>query len=94
MPVYYGRIHCFFTDNPLALTSTNAMHKRLGRRWKPLHRLTYVIAVLVTAHFLWLVKADNVEPLIYAFILLVLFLARLRPHGPRAKCPRASGFLR
>jgi len=62
---------------PLALTSTNKMMKRLGRRWKSLHQLVYVIAVLAILHFLWLVKADNLEPLIYAFILILLFVARI-----------------
>lgn len=62
---------------PLAVTSTNKMMKRLGRRWKTLHQLIYVIAVLAVLHFLWLVKADNFEPLIYAFILLMLFTARV-----------------
>ncbi len=62
---------------PLAITSTNAMMKRLGRRWKLLHQLIYIIGVLAILHFLWLVKADNLQPLIYAFILLLLFLARV-----------------
>jgi methionine sulfoxide reductase heme-binding subunit len=58
---------------PLAITSTNGMQRRLGRRWKTLHRLTYVIAVLGVWHYYWQVKADVREPLIYAGILLVLF---------------------
>jgi sulfoxide reductase heme-binding subunit YedZ len=62
---------------PLAVTSTNTMMKRLGRRWKSLHQLIYVIGVLAILHFLWLVKADNLEPLVYACILLVLFMARV-----------------
>ena len=62
---------------PLAITSTNSMMKRLGRRWKSLHQLVYVIAVLAILHFLWLVKADNLEPLIYAFVLILLFAARI-----------------
>lgn len=61
---------------PLAATSTNKMMKRLGRRWKQLHQLVYVIAVLVILHFLWLVKADTFEPLMYAFFLLGLFVVR------------------
>ena len=62
---------------PLAVTSTNTMMKRLGRRWKSLHQLIYVIGVLAILHFLWLVKADNLEPLVYACILLALFMARV-----------------
>jgi len=61
---------------PLALTSTNKMMKRLKRNWAKLHQLVYVIAVLGVLHFLWLVKADTREPLIYAVILLMLLSYR------------------
>jgi sulfoxide reductase heme-binding subunit YedZ len=57
---------------PLALTSTNAMMRRLKKNWARLHKLVYVIAVLGVLHFLWLVKADILEPMVYALILLVL----------------------
>jgi sulfoxide reductase heme-binding subunit YedZ len=62
---------------PLAATSNNAMVKRLGRRWKKLHRLTYLIVLLGVLHFLWLVKADYLEPGIYALIAAVLLLQRI-----------------
>lgn len=62
---------------PLAFTSTNKMMKRLKRNWTKLHKLIYVIAVLGVLHFLWLVKADTREPLVYACILLVLLLYRV-----------------
>src|SRR5690349_23923373 len=57
----------------LAITSTNGMMRRLGKRWKTLHRLIYVCAVLGVWHFYWLVKSDVREPLLYAGILAVLF---------------------
>ncbi len=57
---------------PLAITSTNGMMRRLGRRWKRLHRSIYLIAILGVLHFIWLVKADLREPLIYAGLLAVL----------------------
>ena len=57
---------------PLAFTSTNGMMKRLKKKWSALHSLVYVIAVLGILHFLWLVKADTLEPVVYACILLVL----------------------
>lgn len=63
---------------PLAATSTNGMVKRLGgKNWRRLHRLIYVIAIAAVVHFIWLVKADLQEPLIYAFILLFLLGYRL-----------------
>jgi sulfoxide reductase heme-binding subunit YedZ len=63
---------------PLAVTSTNAMVRRLGaRRWLALHRLVYVIAPLGVLHFWWMVKADIREPAIYAAILALLLGYRL-----------------
>ena len=62
---------------PLAVTSTNGMMRRLGRNWKRLHRSIYLIAVLGVVHFIWLVKADLREPLIYAAILTSLLGYRL-----------------
>jgi sulfoxide reductase heme-binding subunit YedZ len=63
---------------PLAVTSTNAMVRRLGaKRWQRLHRAVYVIASLGVLHFWWLVKKDIREPLIFGTLLGLLFLARL-----------------
>jgi sulfoxide reductase heme-binding subunit YedZ len=57
---------------PLAVTSTNGMMRRLGRRWVSLHRLIYVVAVLGVWHFYWQVKRDIREPLLYAGMLAIL----------------------
>ena len=57
---------------PLAITSTKGWIKRLGRNWARLHKLVYVICVLVILHFWWLVKSDIREPLLYASILALL----------------------
>jgi sulfoxide reductase heme-binding subunit YedZ len=63
---------------PLAVTSTNAMVKRLGgRNWQRLHRLVYLIAILGVLHYLWLVKGDFLKPLNYAGILAILFSYRI-----------------
>lgn len=62
---------------PLAITSTRGWMRRLGRRWQRLHRIVYVVAVLGVLHFLWLVKADLQEPLIYGTLLGGLLAARL-----------------
>ena len=64
---------------PLALTSTRGMMRRLGRRWKTLHRAVYAAGVLGVLHYIWLVKADLLEPLIYAGILALLLAVRWRP---------------
>ncbi len=63
---------------PLALTSTIAMIRRLGgRRWQQLHRLVYLTAIGGVIHYLWLVKADQREPLIYGSVLTVLLGYRI-----------------
>jgi sulfoxide reductase heme-binding subunit YedZ len=61
----------------LAVTSTRAMIRRLGRRWVSLHRLVYLAATLAVVHFLWLVKSDLREPLLYAAVLTLLLGLRL-----------------
>jgi sulfoxide reductase heme-binding subunit YedZ len=62
---------------PLAVTSTKGAIRRMGRRWTKLHRLVWAVAALGTIHFLWAVKKDIREPLIYAGIFAVLLLLRL-----------------
>jgi sulfoxide reductase heme-binding subunit YedZ len=62
---------------PLAITSTQGWIRRLGRRWKTLHRAVYAIGVLGVLHFLWLVKADLLEPAFYGVILAVLLGMRV-----------------
>jgi methionine sulfoxide reductase heme-binding subunit len=64
---------------PLALTSTHAMVRRLGAaRWQRLHRLAYAVSVAGVIHYWWLVKRDVTQPLIYALVLAVLLLLRVR----------------
>lgn len=63
---------------PLAVTSANAMVRKLGaKRWIALHRLVYLIAPLAVLHFWWMVKRDLTEPIIYAIVLAGLLGARL-----------------
>lgn len=62
---------------PLAATSNSFAIRRLGgRQWQALHRSVYGIAILGVVHYWWLVKADVLEPAIYALILAVLLGAR------------------
>jgi sulfoxide reductase heme-binding subunit YedZ len=72
---------------PLAVTSTQGWIRRLGKRWSILHRLIYVAAVAGVVHFLWLVKLETSEPLVYAAVLSGLFLVRV----VRRKLTRAAG---
>jgi methionine sulfoxide reductase heme-binding subunit len=61
---------------PLAVTSFQPWPRRLGKNWKRLHRLVYIIAVLDVLHFILGVKQGVVEP--YLWMILVLFLLALR----------------
>jgi sulfoxide reductase heme-binding subunit YedZ len=88
-------ISAFLILLPLAITSTKWWMKRLGRNWKRLHQLVYVAGILAVLHFLWLVKIDIREPLIYGAILAVLLILRLPPvrqffTGLRLKAPAAG----
>ena len=58
----------------LAATSTQAMQRKLGRRWQTLHNFVYVVAILAPIHYLWSVKILSPQPIIYA-LLAVLLLA-------------------
>jgi sulfoxide reductase heme-binding subunit YedZ len=64
---------------PLALTSTVGAQRRLGKRWKVLHRLVYGAAPLAVVHFAWLVKADVREPLLYGACVALLLVLRVPP---------------
>lgn len=62
---------------PLAVTSNNWSIRSMGRRWKVLHRLTYLAAILGCLHFIMLVKGFQLEPLTYLGIVVLLLLTRL-----------------
>lgn len=65
---------------PLAATSNNWSVRRLGPRWRQLHRLTYAVVLLGAVHFIWLRKGWQVEPLVYLVVIVALLALRVR--GP------------
>lgn len=67
----------FLVMLPLALTSTKGWMRRLGKRWKALHRWVYVAALLVIVHYVWLVKSDIRVPLLYGAIVGILLALRI-----------------
>lgn len=67
---------CWLLLLPLALTSTQAMMRRLKKNWQRLHRLVYVIAVLVLLHYFLMIKADYQWPLIFSVVLMLLLGSR------------------
>jgi methionine sulfoxide reductase heme-binding subunit len=62
---------------PLALTSTRGWQRRLGKRWRTLHRLVYLALPLSVWHYLWLDRDFITVPLIYAVIVGILLVVRL-----------------
>ncbi|XZG68970.1 sulfite oxidase heme-binding subunit YedZ [Chitinibacteraceae bacterium HSL-7] len=76
-PYVLAGMTAFALMTPLAVTSTDAMMRRLGRRWGQLHRLVYLVAIAGVVHYLWLVKRDLTQPLIYAALVSVLLGARV-----------------
>jgi sulfoxide reductase heme-binding subunit YedZ len=62
---------------PLAVTSLHFWQKKMGKSWITLHRSVYVVSVLAVVHYWWLVKADVLEPFVYAILLSLLLGVRL-----------------
>ena len=63
---------------PLAVTSNKRMIKILKDKWKKLHRLIYLISLFGGIHYLWLVKRDLTEPLIFLAVILILLAFRFK----------------
>lgn len=60
----------------LALTSFNALKKKMGRRWQSLHNWIYLAALLAPIHFYWSVKSEIIEPSIYLLLFVALLILR------------------
>jgi sulfoxide reductase heme-binding subunit YedZ len=76
---------------PLAVTSTSEWVRKLGfRRWQRLHYLTYLAGTLAVIHFVWRVKIDVSQPMLYAIVfggliaVRVAFCLRQRSEPPKA----------
>lgn len=61
----------------LGVTSPKSMVRRLGKRWKKLHRLVYLAALLVVVHVWWQSRSDFTEPLMYLAAFILLMVARV-----------------
>ncbi|OWU85575.1 sulfite oxidase [Oceanicola sp. 22II-s10i] len=64
---------------PLALTSNNWSIRKLGPKWRQLHKLVYLVVPLGGIHFLMLVKGFQIEPLVYLAVIVGLLALRLVP---------------
>jgi sulfoxide reductase heme-binding subunit YedZ len=74
---------------PLAITSTQGWMRRLGKRWKSLHRWVYLAGILAVIHYVWVVKADIREPLAWGAVLGILLILRIPAVRKRAANWRA-----
>ncbi len=77
----------FLLLSSLALTSTRGWMRRLGKRWKKLHRLVYAAGILVVLHYAWALKADF-DPKPLAFGLVLALLLGLRVPAMRTRISR------
>ncbi len=75
----------------LAITSTQSMMRRLGRNWKRLHQLVYVAIVVGWIHFFWSVKSVQLEPLIYALLIIGVLSFRFPMWWKKLKSKKLVG---
>lgn len=61
---------------PLTVTSTKGWQRRLGKRWRSLHKAVYVVAVLVAVHYVLQIRSDWFWPTLYAMLVTLLLLER------------------
>jgi sulfoxide reductase heme-binding subunit YedZ len=64
---------------PMAITSTRKWQRRMGRKWKILHRLIYVVGPLILFHLWWQVKAGFGLAFFISVLMLIIFLLRFKP---------------
>jgi len=64
---------------PLALTSTQWSMKKLGKRWTVLHKWVYLAGILAVLHYILLVKQAYTQPFLFAVVLGLLLVVRLKP---------------
>lgn len=76
-PYVFVGVLAFILTIILGITSNQIAMRTLKKKWKPLHQLVYIIAILGLLHFWWLVKKDVTEPVIFTIVFLVLMSFRL-----------------
>ncbi|SDH91868.1 protein-methionine-sulfoxide reductase heme-binding subunit MsrQ [Alloyangia pacifica] len=69
---------------PLAVTSNNLSVRKLGKRWRKLHWLTYPAVLLGALHFVLLAKGFQIEPLLYLGAAVLLLALRVKKRSPRS----------
>lgn len=70
----------FVLMSALAFTSFNRAQRMLGRNWKRLHRLVYLVNLLAVLHIVWIVRSSYQDAVVYGGLVLVLLGYRLLSH--------------
>ena len=70
----------FVLLTPLAATSFNVAQRKLGRKWKTLHRLTYACVILAVLHVVWIVRSSYFDAVLYGGLALVFLGYRVLRH--------------
>ncbi|CAN0604418.1 unnamed protein product, partial [Ectocarpus sp. 12 AP-2014] len=76
-PYIVAGLVAFLLMVPLAVTSTQGMVRRLGKRWKALHKSIYAVALVAWVHFLWQARSDIGEMVVYGAVVVLLLGLRL-----------------
>jgi len=77
---------------PLAFTSTNGWIRRLGKKWRVLHRLVYAIAVMAAFHYVWMRKTEA-KPYMYAIVFAMLLCWRIGDRFIANRRTQSSGLV-
>ena len=67
----------YLTLVPLAITSSSKWIRILGKYWKWLHKIIYLTVILAVGHYIWAVKSDIRQPLLFALIVLLMLVLRV-----------------
>lgn len=62
----------------LTATSTKSIQRRMGRTWQKTHNWVYVASLLVALHYIWSVKSEIIQPIIYILMVAGLLLMRFQ----------------
>lgn len=60
----------------LTMTSTQAVQRKMGKKWQQLHNWVYLAAILAPIHYYWSVKSEVLEASFYIVGSLLLLLLR------------------
>jgi len=91
-PYILAGVSAFLLLLPVAFSSTNGMMRRLGKNWRRLHRLVYLVTILALLHYWWQMRLGVYSPWPYTALAVYLLGYRLIVHlGWFAEPPSDDG---